>query len=208
MPAAHHPSPWFTMTTAPSRCWNHPLSFTIQQTNCTHISVVLSTTMCRSNKVSKYQLIFLWIKITHHLIERAISTSDAFGLSATLQRARGSTGCSRGNEPMGTRHQHQWCLWALCYIAKSSRHHWLLERERANGNAPSAPVMPLGSQHSNHKQQSATSWIAMVSHINRAAKPHATIILWAIHERINEQKMVSNFFNGKAHPLYCKSLQK
>jgi hypothetical protein len=42
------------MTAAPSRCWNHPLPFAIQQTICTHISVVPSTTMCRSNKVRKY----------------------------------------------------------------------------------------------------------------------------------------------------------
>ena len=40
------------MTAAPSRCWNHPLSFAIWRSICTHISVVPSATMCRSNKVA------------------------------------------------------------------------------------------------------------------------------------------------------------
>ena len=55
------------MTAAPSsRCWHYPLQFAIWRTICTHILVVPLTTMCRSNKVSKYQLIIFWIKITHH----------------------------------------------------------------------------------------------------------------------------------------------
>jgi hypothetical protein len=60
---AHHHLPLFTliisiMTAAPSPRPNNPLSFAIRQTKRTHISVVPSMTMSRSNKVSKYQLIF------------------------------------------------------------------------------------------------------------------------------------------------------
>jgi hypothetical protein len=79
--------------------------------------------------------------------EQAISTSVCSGISFSLHRARAITGCSKGNEPkQGTAHQHQWGLWSLCLIAKSSSHYWLLEREWAEtGNKPSAPVRALGS---------------------------------------------------------------
>ena len=68
-------------TAAPITMPQHPLLFAIWQTNSTHISVVPSTTMCRSNKVSKYQLIFLWI----HLLLTISSTSS--------RRPRGAINC-------------------------------------------------------------------------------------------------------------------
>ena len=58
----------------------HPLLFAMHQTNNAYTTAIPSTMLCRSYKVRNYQLIFLWIKITHH---RLCSRRHHIDLTAT-----------------------------------------------------------------------------------------------------------------------------
>jgi hypothetical protein len=55
-----------------------------------------------------------------------------------LQRARAITGCLKGNTPTRTSQSSSDDYELICFPAKSSSHHLLIEseRERANGNEP------------------------------------------------------------------------